>query len=174
MSSDQTGVFGFSGPGLNPPAALADVGVFGYAIDTTNARGVYGQSTIGRGVHGQATSGRGVYGQASSGYGVRGFASSGSAVYGEATTGFAIRSMGRIRLEQSAGKATIASGTSSVVVTPGIDLTTTTAVIATLNGNAGGSVAVKRVAIDTAADTFTIFLTANSTASVSVAWLVIS
>ena len=59
-------------------------------------------------------------------------------------------------------------------MTPGIDLTASTAVIATLNGNAGGSVAVKRVAIDAAANTFTIHLTANSSASVSVAWMVLS
>jgi hypothetical protein len=57
-------------------------------------------------------------------------------------------------------------------VTPGIDLTSTSAVIATLNGNAGGSTTVKRVLINATANTFTIYLTANSTANVKVAWLV--
>jgi len=47
-------------------------------------------------------------------------------------------------------------------------------VIATLNGSAGGSTAVKRVAINATTNVFTIYLTANATASVKVAWLVVS
>jgi hypothetical protein len=163
-SGNNTGVVGYSGTGPKPPTTLPDVGVFGFAVDSSSARGVFGQSTNGRGVQGQATSG----------YGVRGLATSGTGLSGEASSGYALRTKGRVRFEQSAGKATIASGNVSVVVTPGIDLTSSTSIVATLNGNAGGSVAVKRVSIDTAANTFTIYLTANSTASVSVAWLVIS
>jgi hypothetical protein len=163
-SGDNTGVVGYSGNGPKPPTTLPDVGVFGFAVDSSSARGVFGQSTNGRGVQGQATSG----------YGVRGLATSGTGLSGEASSGYALRTKGRVRLEQSAGKATIASGTASVTVTPGVDLTSSTSVVATLNGNAGGSVAVKRVSINTTANTFTIYLTANSTASVSVAWLVLS
>jgi hypothetical protein len=58
-------------------------------------------------------------------------------------------------------------------VTPGIDLTSTSTVIATLNGDAGGSTAIKRVAINATTNAFTIYLTANATASVKVAWLVL-
>ena len=91
-------------------------------------------------------------------------ATGGVGLSGEATTGYALRTKGRVRLDQSAGQATITSGTSSVVVTPGIDLTATTAVVATLNGDAGGSTAVKRVAINATANTFTIYLTGNAAA----------
>ena len=92
---------------------------------------------------------------------------------GEATTGYALQTVGRVRLDKSAGLATIASGSSTVTVTPGIHLTTTSAVIATLQSNAGGATAVKRVAVNATNNTFTIYLTANSSALVKVAWLVL-
>jgi hypothetical protein len=138
--------------------------------------GVYGeakQDSTARGVAGVSTSGRGVYGAATTGYGVRGQATTGAALYGQTSglkSGVALRTVGKVRFDNSVGLATIASGTKSVTVTPGIDLTTTSAVVATLQGNPGGTTTVQRVAIDTAADTFTIYLTANSTASVKVAW----
>jgi hypothetical protein len=116
---------------------------------------------------------RGVRGVGSSGYGVAGYATSGIAVHGQATSGYALRTDGRVRLDKSAGIATIASGANNVLVTPGIDLTSTSAVLATLQGSAGGATTVQRVAIDTTANTFRIYLTANAMASVNVAWLVL-
>jgi hypothetical protein len=163
-SGSNTGVIGYSGTAQNTPTTLVDTGVYGYAVDTSSAKGVLGVSLSGRGVQGQATSG----------LGVRGYATSGVGLSGEATTGYALRTTGRVRLDKSAGKTTIAAGSSSVVVNPGIDLTSTTVVIATLNGNAGGSTTVKRVALDTAANTFTVYLTAASTAPVAVGWLVLN
>jgi hypothetical protein len=167
-----TGVLGYGGFG-DLPAPKPSTGVYGYAAQDANSRGVWGYSPAGQGVRGDATTGRGVNGQASSGLGVRGFATSGVGLSGEAATGYALRTMGRVRLDNSAGRATIASGAASVMVTPGIDLTSTSAVVATLNGDAGGSTAVKRVAIDTAANTFTIYLTANATVLTKVAWIVL-
>jgi hypothetical protein len=163
-SGSNTGVIGYSGNMPNTPAPLADTGVYGYAVDTNSAKGVLGVSSSGRGVQGQATSG----------LGVRGYATSGVGLSGEATTGYALRTTGRVRLDKSAGKATIGAGSSSVVVNPGIDLTSTSVVIATLNGNAGGSTTIKRVAVDAAANTFTVYLTANSTALVAIGWLVLN
>jgi len=145
------------------PAAKLKTGVYGQATQDSSSRGVYGESS----------SGRAVQGVASSGIGVRAAASSGTGCYATSTTGYALRTDGRVRLDKSAGVATIASGTSSISVTPGVDLTTTSAVIATLNGNAGGSTAVKRVAINATTNAFTIYLTGNATASVHVAWLVL-
>jgi len=46
----------------------------------------------------------------------------------------------------------------------------TTAIVATLQGSAGGTTNVHRVVIDTAANTFRIYLTANTTGNVKVAW----
>src|SRR4029079_18979522 len=63
----------------------------------------------------------------------------GTGCYVTSTSGYALRTDGKVRLDKSAGLATVAGGTSAIAVTPGIDLTTTSAVIATLNGNAGGS-----------------------------------
>ena len=156
-----TGVFGFSGTSLR--AARAKTGVYGYAGQDTNSHGVLGASPAGQGVRGETTAGQGVEGVATSGTGVR----------AAATTGYALVTDGRVKLGKSAGVATIASAHSSITVTPGIDLTTTSAVIATLNGSAGGSTAVKRVAINTTTNAFTIYLTANSTVSVKVAWLLL-
>ena len=168
ISQTNTGVQGFSGAfGAQPGgAAPAKTGVHGYAAQDANARGV----------HGQTTAGRGVYGQATSGYGVRGYATSGTAGYfatARATTGFALHAVGRVRLDKSAGLATIISGAKSVVVTPGINLVPVSAVVATLQGDAGGTTTVHRVAVNAMTNTFTIYLTANSTAHVQVAWIVL-
>lgn len=46
----------------------------------------------------------------------------------------------------------------------------TSAVVATLMGSAGGTTTVHRVVVNATADTFTIYLTANATATVTVAW----
>jgi hypothetical protein len=124
-------------------------------------------------VHGQSTGGRGGYGQATTGYGVRGYATGGTAIYAgsaDPMKDYALRAVGRVKLDRCAGVATITAGTKSAVVSPGIDLVSTSAVVATLQGHPGGTTTVQRVAIDTTTDRFTIYLTANSTATVKVAW----
>jgi hypothetical protein len=172
-ASGGCGVFGY-GAGAGARGVIGQAtqdadsfGVYGLAAD---GRGVFGLATSGQGVRGEATNGRGIHGQATTGMGVRGYATTGVGLSGEATTGYALRTKGRVRFDNSSGLATIASGTSSIVVTPGIDLTSTSAVVATLQGNAGGSTSVKRIAVNATNNTFTIYLTANSTASVKAAW----
>lgn len=160
-AGNSTGVYGASG-GI-APGAPAKTGVYGYAAQDSSARGV----------HGQSTAGRGIYGQATSGYGVRGYATSGTAGYfasAAPTSGTALRAVGRVKLDKCVGVATIAKNTKSVTVTPGIDVVSTAAVVATLQGNPGGTTTVQRVSISPTANTFTIYLTANSTATVKVAW----
>ena len=169
-TANATGVQGSSG---SPTGVKPKTGVHGVAMLDAASRGVWGESAAGYGVIGTASSGRGVHGQASTGLGVRGYATSGVGVSGEATTGYALRTTGRVRLDKSAGIATIASGTNNVLVTPGIDLTGTSAVLATLQGSAGGTTTVHRVVIDTTANQFRIYLTANATANVKVAWIVL-
>ena len=160
-----TAVQGYSGQGDPPPPPKA-TGVHGFAGDGAAARGVSGRAMSGRGVYGWATTGHGVHGQATSG--VAGYF---------ATTnpkaGVALRAVGRVKLDKCAGVATIAAGSDKVVVTPGIDLVAGCAVVATLQGSAGGTTTVHRCAVNAAADTFTIVLTANSTADVKVAWIVL-
>jgi hypothetical protein len=162
-----TGVHGVSGSGgVGFPTASVKAGVFGEATQDSSARGVHGKSTAGRGVYGQATSGQGV----------RGYATTGTAVYGTSADpmkGYALRAAGRVRFDNCAGIATIAAGTKTKKVTPGVDLVSTSAVVATLQGSAGGTTTVHRCVVDAAANTFTIYLTANATAEVKVGWVVI-
>jgi hypothetical protein len=161
-NGDSTGVQGYSGPG-SPPAAPTKTGVYGYAAQDANARGVTGQTTAGRGINGLATTGRGVHGQATSGTGV----------YATATTGTALRAVGPVRFS-SAGLATIPSGSKSVTVNPGLDITGSSKVLTTLQTNPGGTTTIQRIARNTVANTFTIWLTANAAANTIVAWFLIS
>jgi len=149
---DATGVLGYSGSSV-PATAPAKTGVYGEAAQDASAKGVWGKTTTGHGVQGTATSGTALYGSTA---GLK--------------KGLALRTIGRVRFDSSVGIATIASGTKSVTVTPGINLVTTSAVVATLQGNPGGSMTVQRVEVDAAADTFTIYLTANAATTVTVAW----
>ena len=171
---DSTGVFGWSSqPGDARPTAPARTGVYGYAAQDATATGVRGESTTGRGVVGVAASGIGVRAHAPTGTGVSASTTSGTGVYattGGLKSGTALRTVGRVRFDNSVGIATIAAGTSSVTVTPGIDLTATSAVVATLQGDAGGSTTVKRISMNPTTDMFTIYLTANATTAVKVAW----
>jgi len=158
---DSTGVMGISGSPL--PDAPGKTGVYGRADQDTGARGIWGESLAGRGV----------YGETASGQGVRGYAKSGSALYGSTVglkKGLALRTVGRVKFDNSVGIATIPSGTNHVTVTPGIDLQATSAVVATIQGNPAGTMTVRSVAVDAAADTFTIYLTANATATMTIAW----
>jgi hypothetical protein len=160
-NGNHTGVFGVSGsPAIVTPAKT---GVYGYAAQDANARGVTGRSTAGRGLNGQATTGRGVHGQATSGTGV----------YATATTGTALRAVGPVRFS-SAGLATIPSGSKSVTVNPGLDITGASKVLALPQTNPGGTTTIQRIARNTVANTFTIYLTANAAANTIVAWFLIS
>ena len=181
-----TGVLGYSGSidmGAPPPDAKPKTGVFGYAAQDATSRGVTGQSTAGYGVYGTATTGRGLfasattgtgaYGYTTSGIGARGYAATGTGGYfstSGAKIGTALQTVGKVKFDKSVGVATVAAGAKSVTVTPGIDLTATSAVVATLQGTPIVGVAVISVAVDATADTFTIYLTANATAAVKAAW----
>lgn len=153
--SERTGVLGFSGQ-TAPASAPAKTGVYGYAAQDSTANGVYGRTTGGRGLYGQATSGSGVY--------------------GTATTGYALRTIGRLKLEKTSGSVVIASGaTVSANITPGVALTSSSLVIATIQTNGGANVAVKRVTVTTGpAGFFTITLTTAPSANVKVAWLLLN
>jgi hypothetical protein len=153
-SHDATGVIGFSGNGADTfPAAKANTGVYGLADQDSTSRGVWGFSSNGQGVRGETTTGHGVV--------------------AVATTGYALRTSGRLRFDKSGGIATVAAGTKDVLVTPGIDLTPTSTVIATLQASAGGTTAVHRVAINATTNQFRIYLTANATTAATVAWFVL-
>jgi hypothetical protein len=151
-SINATGVYGSGGGG--PSAAPARTGVFGYAEEGATSNGVWGRTSVGRGVRGTATTGVGVLAEAT-------------------LTGTALRTNGPVRFS-SAGLATIVSGSRSVVVNPGLDITGSSKILALPQTNPGGATTVQRVFRDTTANTFTLWLTANATANTTVAWFVIS
>jgi hypothetical protein len=155
--AERTGVMGYSGQ-TPPTSGPAKTGVYGYATQDSNARGVHGRSTGGSGVYGQATTGAGLY--------------------GVATTGYALRTSGRLKLEKTSGSVVIASpATVSSAIFPGVALSSSSLVIATIQGNGGANVGVKRVNITNGAagvGSFTITLTAAPTTNVKVAWLLLN
>lgn len=162
-NGDSTGVFGYSGNRDAPaaaPASPAKTGVYGYAVQDAGARGVYGRTAAGQGVRGYATTGTGGY--------------FGTPVSGSTGlhTGTALLADGRVKFPNCVGVTTIDVDSNSVVVTPGIDLTSTSAVVASLMGSAGGTTTVHRCVVNATLNTFTIYLTANNTAAgpVKVAW----
>jgi len=167
-----------AGRGYSPNGGTGLHGQSGYVPDNSAPAktGVYGsaaQDATSRGVFGHTEAGQGVYGEATTGQGLSGHASTGTAVYAATTgpkTGLALRAVGRVKFDNAAGIATIVAGTRSVVVTPGLNLTATSAVVATLQGLAGGTTTVHRAVVNATADTFTIYLTANATVDAKVAW----
>jgi hypothetical protein len=82
-----TGVYGYSSGNVDGPTAPAKTGVYGYAIQDANARGITGESTAGRGVNGLATTGTGVYGKATDGEGMRGVSASNNGAAGTTAAG---------------------------------------------------------------------------------------
>lgn len=152
---NSSGLQGFSG-GVSStvPAARAKTGVFGQATQDSASRGVLGVSTSGDGVRGEATSGAALRGTASS------------------KAGYAIRGSGRLRFEKVSGIATIASGGTSVTVTPGTDVTTASFVLLTAKANIGTRSLY--FTTDATTDRFTIHLSSSAAASTPVAWLLLS
>jgi hypothetical protein len=157
--ADGCAIYGYTGGAA--PVPPANTGLYGRADNG------------GYGVVGETTNGQGVRALATTGHALRAHATSGTGLFADSNSGIALRTKGRLSFEQSSGLATVASGTSSVTVTPGTDLSASSFGLATLNGSAGGATAVLRVAVDSAANTLTIHLTANTATDVKVAWLVL-
>jgi hypothetical protein len=167
-STDKVGVLGVAG-GEGPENMPPNAGVYGWstAEGIGVSMGLLGRST--------APTGYGAFGTSDSGTGVQGFTKSGtamSATVGPNGTGRAFAANGRVSFSSS-GIATVAAGNSQKVVDPGIALTPKSKVLATVMGNPGGSIVLKRVIVDAAADTFTIALTGSAANATDVAWFVL-
>jgi hypothetical protein len=168
-SSDRVGVLGFAGSNSGPTNMPPNVGVYGWS--TTEGGGVS------MGVLGRSTApvGYGVFGTSEAGSGVSGFTEDGIAVaatVGSGGSGRALAVSGRVSFTSS-GIATVNAGNDQKVVTPGVPLTPTSKVLATVMGNAGPGVVLKRVSVDAAADKFTIVLSGNAANNTAVAWFVL-
>lgn len=162
-STSGTGVTGSSNSGAGVSGVSTGLG--------SGAIGVGGQSPV-VGVRGVSAPGVAVRGDSDSGFGLYGRAMSGTGVYATSSTGHALRTNGRLRFDKASGSARIAAGARSVVIKPGLELAATSKVLATLQGSAGGTTTVHRATVDATAGTITVYLTANATRAVRVAWLV--
>jgi len=153
--NDRTGVYGHSGGGDSSiTGGKTKTGVLGTANQDAASSGVQGISAAGAGVRGSSTTGTG-----------GAFTS---------TSGYAIKSSGRVSLAKASGYTTIAAGSKSRTVTPGTDLGTSSIAIATLQGSAGGTISVHRVAVNATTNKVTIYLTGTATRSVRVGWIVLN
>ena len=158
---DGTGVVGINnndtqrGPLLNPWSGFippARAGVLGLASGVGTA-----------GVRGDTASGHGLHGSASDGIGVFASSSTGTALYVDGPVVF-----------RTAGLTTIRAGAISRLVRPGVDVTSRSKIIATLQSRAGGRTTIHRIYRNPTADTFTIYLTAPATNACTVAWLLLA
>lgn len=145
-SVNSAGVQGYS----QTDAGVNGFGVFGVWA-TGEAHGVFGTSAAGRGVHGESDTGPG--GEFSS------------------NSGPALSTSGKLHFGKVSGIATIAAGTTSKVVAPGVDLVNATFVLLTPRGNLGGR--DLWYVVDTAANTFRIRISQPMAAALRVGWLVI-
>lgn len=91
------------------------------------------------------------------------------------TQGFGLQVTAGLKLVGAAGKATIASGSNQVTVSPPAPIRNTTLVLATLQSNPGAGRTVARVEVSgSAVTTFTIFLTGNTTQQCEVGWIILN
>jgi hypothetical protein len=159
-------------PGVNANCETATTGIFNTAtngdtafaaIASTSGTGVYAHSVTGDGVQGTSVSGSGVHGSATDTSGV-GVLADGASV-GLKVNGAAVFSR--------SGKLTISMGSSSSKVKP-INLTSSSLVLATIQGNVAG-VYVRGVTIVTGKKgSFTVQLNKAAPSALVVGWLVVN
>jgi len=157
------GVVGYSGfEGYSYPTF--SVGVYGAAKRDTNARAVWGSTTVGTGVRGDATTGTAVRGEATTGTGVRAASAS----------GVALAVAGRATFSR-AGRASIPKGASSVDITVPGGLASTAFVMATLQTHRSGAYVAAARPNYPSSGKVRIYLNkvASTTASTPVGWIVI-
>jgi hypothetical protein len=156
-------------------------GVYGNDDSPDGAYGVYGYTRVGTGVYGIGTSGGyGVTGEATISVGVQGTSESGTGVYATSPYGYALRAVGTSKFEGSvqfseSGVAKVAATKSSVTVSEAA-LTSSSLVLATLQGAALTGVSVQTVIPDVAAKSFEIILSAEvpTGKTAKVGWFVVN
>ena len=174
-------VTGVGGPGASgvygisvthaPDDAGANDFTAGVRGDSDSWTGVLGTGRRGVMGSGEAT---GVGGGSDTGVGVDASSNTGTAMRAQVSPGgTALQAIGPVRFSTS-GLATIRAGRVSVTVNPGVRVTGSSKVLATLQTPAGGSIAVRRVARSTTTNRIVIYLTATARQTCSVAWFVIS
>ncbi|HEX6127628.1 MAG TPA: hypothetical protein VF071_01250 [Candidatus Limnocylindria bacterium] len=158
------------------------VGLYGNSVaGSTTGTGVYGNGSgwgvIGHGkvagVAGQSTGGVGVRGNALGTGDVRGVHGNsyyGVGLFGTSTEGYALRAEGRTKLSTS-GVATIPAGSTSVTVTPNVNVTNGSFVLLTPRANIGSR--GLWYTVQASADTFRIRMSKSRSKNTKVAWLLL-
>jgi hypothetical protein len=171
-ASTAAGAIGVHGIVLSPSPGGFSAGVRGQNNGTgPSGIGVYGSHAgSGWGVHGNAPSGRGVNGTSTSGIGVRGTSTSGTGLYGGSSTGLALQAEGRTKLSTS-GVVVIAAGSTSKVVTPGVDVNSSSFVLLTPKANIGSRALWFNT--NPTDNRFTIRMSRSRSKNTQVAWLLL-
>jgi hypothetical protein len=149
-TNGNTAVMGYSGASA-PFGGLSMTGVYGRADQGASSRGVVGDSPAGQGVRGETTTG--------------------TALYGTADSGYAIRGSGRLRFDRVSGVARIPAGSTSVTVTPGINVVSSSFAFLTPKTNIGTR--SLWFTTNATADTLTIHISASRSGGTFVAWLLV-
>jgi hypothetical protein len=145
---DQTAFFGLS-------ANTNALAIFGNAYASTGqATGVAGTSN--------ASAGRGVFGMNNR--------PSGVGVYATNSTGLALKAVGRTKLSTS-GVTTITAGHASKVITPGVNVTSSSFVLLTPKANIGSR--ALWFTTDASGNKFTIHMSSSRSSGTLVAWLLL-
>jgi len=148
-----TGIIGISSDFSTPyPAAQPKTGVYGYADQDWQSRGVWGYSGQGQGVRGATGSGVGVYGKANK-------------------NGYALRAYGRIKADKVSGVTTINAGLTSVTVNPGVKVTADSFVLLTPRANIGSR--GLWYTTSPSAGTITIHLSSSRSSATKIGWLLL-
>ena len=125
-----------------PPAAKPKTGVYGYANQDKDSRGVWGFSGSGVGVFGQAN-----------------------------RAGQAFLGRGRVKFEKVSGVATIAAGSTSVTLSPNVNVTHGSFVLLTPKANLGGR--DLWFTTNPSADSITIHISSTRPSNTKIAWLLL-
>jgi hypothetical protein len=122
-----------------PDAPTYPIGVYGRAgTPGLAAAGVYGWSYTGYGVVGSSIEHDGVRGISPYGVGVRGFSTAGIGVIGGSTSGYALQTSGRLAFQKVSGIARLLVGRTSVTVSVGLDITSSSFVFLSPMANLAG------------------------------------
>jgi hypothetical protein len=113
-----------------------------------------------------------VTGYSAKAVGLEGFSKTGTGVYGHAdSTGYAFKGSGRLLFDKVSGVATIAAGATSIVITPGVNVTSSSFVLLTPMSNIGARSVYATV--DATNDRITVHLSSSRTSSTRVGWLLL-
>lgn len=142
----------------------------GVAGNSSSFYGMQATSNTGSGVGAFSSTGVGAYGASGSHRGVWGFSDTGTGLFGSCTTGLALHAQGRIKFSTS-GVATIIAGSTSKVINPGVNVTSSSFVLLTPKADIGTR--ALWFTTNTTNDRFTIRMSSARSRNTKVAWLLV-